>query len=194
MPTATYPLRPSPRVGGQRAAMVSAPIGLATLGRCARHGTSRANRHSSKLREPVVTSCAPGSAIDSATQRRKQNTFLCVRSLRSHATGNHRYAEPVASHKNMFCLLRPPGARKKEALRLISPPCARPPILGVSALVGPATARAARHVAGPSRTTLNSCPKSCAAGCASRPRNPPRSRPGNRHASPQTAAGCHAGC
>ena len=60
-------------------------------------------------------------------------------------------AEPVASHKNEFCLLRPPGARSAlSALRLISPHCARPPLLGASALVGPATARAARHVAGPS--------------------------------------------
>jgi hypothetical protein len=100
--------------------------------------TSRANRHPDQsIGKPVVTSCAPGSAIDSATQRRKQNTFLCVRSSpdlledsesgSSHATGNHRYAEPVASHKNMFCLLRPPGARKTWALRLISTP--QPPAI-----------------------------------------------------------------
>lgn len=35
--------------------------------------------------------------------------FLCVRSLRSHVAGTRR--QPASSHKNEFCLLRPPGAR-----------------------------------------------------------------------------------
>lgn len=36
----------------------------------------------------------------------------------SHVTGAHRYAEPVSSHKNMFCPLRPPRRARKGALRL----------------------------------------------------------------------------
>ena len=135
----------------------------------ARASTSRANRPSSKLRSPVVTSCATGSVIHSATPRRKQNCFYafvhCVHTQQATTAD----AEPVASHKNEFCLLRPPGARPALlALRLISPRCARPPILGASALVGPATARAARHVAGPSWSPHRGDdlhhPRRCAAG------------------------------
>ena len=105
-----------------------------------------------KLRKPPVMFFATGSVIHSATPRRKQNCFYaCVPRVHTHQATTADRGASLASHKNEFCSLRPPGARPAlSALRLISPCCARPPLLGVSALVGPATARAARHVAGPS--------------------------------------------
>ena len=63
----------------------------------------------------------------------------------SHATGNHRFAEPVASHKNEFCLLRPPGARPALlALRLINTPNPRNLCGG---RVGRLSGSRARHIA-----------------------------------------------
>ena len=54
--------------------------------------------------------------------RRKQNCFYACVHLRSHTTGNHRFAEPVVSHKNSSVPCARPGARSVlSALRLINP-------------------------------------------------------------------------
>lgn len=81
----------------------------------------------------------------------------------SHATGNHRYAEPVASHKNEFCLLRPPGARPPFRRYACPPRWARTP-QGVQPVGRAGNGSRSSHVASPSRTTLNSLPKTLRGG------------------------------
>ena len=149
----------------------------------ARARKGRASLHSAKRREQPVTVLATGYVYASATQRRRQNCFYA---FATHTTGAHRFAEPVVSHKNEFCLLRPPGARCL-ALRLSTP-------LGFGPLRGRARWSGLRRLAPLARLPAlrgRRCrgvdlpaQRCCAAGCCclrNNPRNPPRpDRPARR--------------
>ena len=180
----TYPLRASSQRSTRTPASCAPPhADSLSLGRSARHRTSRASRHPDQsIGKPSVTSCATAPFTLRHPAQKTEHVFM--RSFvedSSHVTGAHRYAEPVSSHKNMFCLLRPPGARYPLALRLINTP--RSPRNLAGGWVRPRPAPAVHVLARPrpsvdhAKRVESSPPKDGAAGCCclrNNPRNPPR--------------------
>jgi len=173
------------------------PIGLATLDPPARASKGSCQPAILRAQNRRCHALATGS-VYTPPPAQETELFLCVRSLRSHVAAPGYAA--ASSHKTSSVPCAPSARVRLSALRLINPHCARPQSWGPARWlpaprrrgrqVGPATARAARHVAGPSRSAsqasarqarirgVDLSTKTLRGGCfcfRKKPRNPPRS-------------------
>ena len=165
--------------------------------RCARSRPARLAQAAPAFHPATGSKAVTACATATLTLRRpapETEQILCVRSSRTpHTLRDPRLTpSPATSHKIAFGSRRPPAARVRPlGATLNQPPCARPPILGAGALVGPRPARRVQFLAR-SRPSVDAAfaalifpPKSCAAGCCcvrNNPRNAPRLRAGNHRA------------
>ncbi len=105
----------------------------------------RSAEHSlSRLVRPAACYTSPPSAGD----RTVFDAFA------THTTGAHRFAEPVVSHKNEFCLLRPSRRAPRPLGATLNHPVGLRPLQGPSPLVRPRPA-AAVHVLARSRPSVD---------------------------------------